>query len=171
MSKNALVYAVNGNYIYIDCVANSINSFYANNPQWLVDDIEVFIITDCMGLDRKIGRLLYENVKYTIIDQPSYDYRSVKITTKGVNAKRYGVVCLWRHEILHNPNFRSFDNVLMLDSDITVEKPIDELFTNEMVPGVYMVLEDFTKTKIGFLKEQNLPLLEKCPNSGVIFLH
>lgn len=45
MSKNALVYTIS-QPLYNYCAANSINSFYANNPQWLLDDTEVFIIAD-----------------------------------------------------------------------------------------------------------------------------
>lgn len=35
--KNALVYSTNRNKTYIECMVNSINSFYAMNPQELLD--------------------------------------------------------------------------------------------------------------------------------------
>ena len=131
----------------------------------------MFIITDCEDIDKKIGKLLYENVKYSVIADLSYDYASVKINTKMESLERFGIVSLWKHEILHNPIFRDFDNVLFLDSDTTIEKPIDELFTDERVPGIYMVYEIFSEVKVGYLREQNLPLFDVSPNSGVILLH
>ena len=95
----------------------------------------------------------------------------MKINAKNDSMKRFGAVSLWKHEILHNPIFREFDNVLFLDSDTTIEKHIDELFTGERIPGIYMVYEIFTKIKIEYLKEQNLPLFDISSNSGVILLH
>lgn len=58
---------------------------------------------------------------------------------------------MMRLEILRNPVFRNFTNVVLFDSETVIEKPIDELFVDDKAPGIYMTIETFTKSKDGFI--------------------
>lgn len=45
MTKNALVYCVDGNKRYVDCMVNSILSFCATNTKELIESTSIFVIT------------------------------------------------------------------------------------------------------------------------------
>lgn len=49
--KNAIVYGVNSNRLYVECMVNSINSLYANNKQELLDSIDLVILTTDANMD------------------------------------------------------------------------------------------------------------------------
>jgi len=49
--KNAIVYGVNNNKVYMECMVNSINSLYANNSKELLDGIDLFILTTNQNID------------------------------------------------------------------------------------------------------------------------
>ena len=58
---------------------------------------------------------------------------------------------MMRLEILRNPVFRNFTNVVLFDSETVIEKPIDELFVDDKAPGIYTMIETFTRSKDGFI--------------------
>lgn len=49
--KNAIVYGINNNKLYVECMVNSINSLYANNKPELLDGIDLVILTTNANID------------------------------------------------------------------------------------------------------------------------
>ena len=49
--KNAIVYGINNNKVYVECMINSINSLYANNKQELLNSIDLVILTTDTNID------------------------------------------------------------------------------------------------------------------------
>ena len=123
--KNALVYSVNGNQHYVDCVVNSINSFFENNKKELTDTVHVFIFCPVNGINLSY---LNPNVKYTIVNKFTYNYFDIKLTDEQISWLSYA--SLFRFEIFHNPIFLEFDNVLYLDSDTVIYGDLSEMFFN-----------------------------------------
>lgn len=150
--KNALLYCVNDNQNYVEKMVNSINSFAYHNPE-LLDSLVVYIFTDAENLDLS---LIDACVKYEVVDEFSYDYSSMYIN----GYWSWHMYLRW--EMFNNPIFRDYDNVLYLDCDTVVKRPIYELFEQKTEPGIYMG-EDC----INQLHCQFLPCDHYC-NSGVI---
>lgn len=154
MTENALVYAVDGNEKYVDCMVNSINSFCATNPS-LVESTPIFVLAKSQislnGIDKR--------VKPQVISSLSCDYSKIKHMDE-YGFKRFGgEACFYKFEIFKNKAFRKFDNVLYLDCDTEFKKPIGELFQDKTVPGIYLVEENESMLEIP---------LKHYWNSGII---
>lgn len=157
--KNALVYVVNDNQKYVDCMVNSINSFYANNPKSLLDTVKVLIFSNTKRLNL---RGLRRGVKKKVITKMSYDYDSVFSNYGEEEKERFSIVSLWKLELFHNPLLRKFDNVLFLDGDTVVEQSIEEMFQENQYPLIMMAEENSN-----LMREKGVYIDNYC-NTGVI---
>ena len=153
-SRNAIVYAVNDNQTYVDCMVNSINSICVNSRE-ILDGTCFFVITD-KNID--LSRLRPEAASRTrILADLSYDYGSFPMRS------RHTKYTFFRYEIFGNPIFRQFDNVLYLDVDTVVEKSLFELMVK---PGSRICM---VEEMLNFLKKQGMNAEHYC-NAGFILI-
>lgn len=126
--KNGLVYAVDGEPIYVKKMVNSANSLFAYN-QNLIDTTMLYIVTDSRTIDLS-G--LNPNVKYAIVSNFSKDY-------KRFSKDRPAMYFKW--EMLLNPMFSKLDNLLYVDADTMFVKNVEELFRKRTSPAIGVVPE------------------------------
>lgn len=153
-SRNAIVYAVNDNQTYVDCMVNSINSICVNSKD-ILDRTCFFVITD---KDIDLSRLRPEAASRTrTLAEMSYDYSSFPIKS------RHTKYTFFRYEMFVNPIFHQFDHLLYLDVDTQIEASIQDLF-QDSGPKIEMV-EEYNNLLAG----SGAAILHYC-NAGVIHL-
>ena len=132
------MYAVNydeSNSTYVDQMVNSINSFYANNQKSLLDTMHVYVMVDDASAPFDLSKL-NTDVKYTLVDELSYDYSAIKMFLKRITYHTY-----FRWEMLVNPLFSDIDNLIYIDCDTEVVGSVDELFYLKSNPVLCLVEE------------------------------
>ena len=130
--KNAIVYAVNNNPIFISCMVNSINSIYANNSHELLETIDLYILTTYQNI--KLTQLnLIAKPNIVMVDYTKIIHDEIK---KHASFKRFSEGTLLRFELFGNKTFHKYDNILYLDCDTVVNGDISELFEKKDKPQI-----------------------------------